>query len=50
MAFTKELPDEILKDYHGPSDFYGLRGIMKQLTNALVERTMEPELTEHLGY
>jgi hypothetical protein len=22
MAFTKELPGEILKDYHGPDDFY----------------------------
>jgi hypothetical protein len=33
MAFTKELLDEILKDYnyHGPDDFYGPQGIMKQL-------------------
>jgi hypothetical protein len=23
MAFSKELLDEILKDYHGPDDFYG---------------------------
>ncbi|MDR2796886.1 MAG: hypothetical protein LBB80_00910 [Treponema sp.] len=23
MAFTKELLDEILKDYHGLADFYG---------------------------
>jgi hypothetical protein len=23
MAFSKELQDEILKDYHGPDDFYG---------------------------
>jgi transposase-like protein len=44
MAFTKEVLDEILKDYHGPE------GIMKQLTKALVERTMEAELTGHLGY
>jgi hypothetical protein len=50
MAFSKELLDEILKDYHGPDDFYGPQGIMKQLTKALVERTMEAELTEHLGY
>jgi transposase-like protein len=50
MAFSKELLDEILKDYHGPGDFYGPEGIMKQLTKALVERTMEAELTEHLGY
>jgi transposase-like protein len=44
MAFSKEILDEILKDYHGPE------GIMKQLTKALVERTMEAELTDHLGY
>jgi transposase-like protein len=50
MVFSKELPDEILKDYHGPDDFYGAQGIMKQLTKALAERTMEAELTEHLGY
>ncbi|MDR2402964.1 MAG: transposase [Spirochaetaceae bacterium] len=50
MAFSKEFPDEILKDYHGPDDFYGPQGIMKQLTKALVERTMEAELTFHLGY
>jgi transposase-like protein len=50
MAFTKEVLDEILKDYHGPDDFYGPEGIMKQLTKALVERTMEAELTGHLGY
>ncbi|MDR0376677.1 MAG: transposase, partial [Spirochaetaceae bacterium] len=50
MAFSKEVLDEILRDYHGPDDFYGPEGIMKQLAKALVERTMEAELTEHLGY
>jgi transposase-like protein len=50
MAFSKEVPDEILKGCHGPDDFYGPEGIMKQLTKALVERAMEAELTEHLGY
>jgi transposase-like protein len=50
MAFTKEVLDEILKNYHGPDDFYGPEGIMKQLTKALVERTMEAELTDPLGY
>jgi transposase-like protein len=32
MAFSKELPDEILKDYHSPDDFYEPQGIIKQLT------------------
>jgi hypothetical protein len=50
MAFSKEVLDEILKDYHGPDDFYGPEGIMKQLAKALVERTMEAEITGHPGY
>jgi transposase-like protein len=50
MAVSKEVLDEILKDYHGPDDFYGPEGIMMQLTKAPVEPTMETELTEHLGY
>jgi hypothetical protein len=50
MAFTKEVLDEILKDYHGADDFYGPEGIMKQLTSALVKRTMEAKLTEQLEY
>ncbi|MDR0597819.1 MAG: IS256 family transposase [Treponema sp.] len=50
MAFTKEVLDEILEDYHGPEDFYGPEGIMKQLTKALVESALEVELTEQLGY
>jgi transposase-like protein len=50
MAFPKEVLDEILKDYQSPDDFYGPEGIMKQLSKARVERTMEVELTEQLGY
>ncbi|MDR0718402.1 MAG: hypothetical protein LBF78_02110 [Treponema sp.] len=43
MAFSKKLLDEILKDYRGPDDFYGPQGIRKQLTKALVERTMKAD-------
>jgi transposase-like protein len=50
MVFSKEVLDEILKDYHGPDGFYGPEGIMKRLTKALAGRTMEAELTGHLGY
>ena len=28
MAIRKELLDEMLKDYHGPDDFYGPDGII----------------------
>jgi transposase-like protein len=50
MAFTKEVLDEILKDYRGPDDFYGPEGIVKQLAKAPAERTMEAELTGPPGY
>jgi transposase-like protein len=50
MAITKEVLDELLKDYRGPDDLTGDEGLLKQLTKALVERAMGAELTEHLGY
>jgi transposase-like protein len=50
MAIRKELLDELLKEYKGPDDFYGPDGIMKQLSKALIERMMEAELTEQIGY
>jgi hypothetical protein len=48
VAFSKELPDEILKNCRGPDDFHGLSGIMKRLANAPVERAMRNESTGHL--
>lgn len=50
MAITKEMLDELMKDYKGPEDLTGEGGLLKQLTKALVERAMGAELTEHLGY
>jgi putative transposase len=50
MAVSKEVLDEILRDCHGPDGFYGPQGIMRHLAKSLVERTMEVELTGHLGY
>ena len=50
MAITKEVLDELLKDYKGPEDITGQDGLLKQLTKALIERAMEAEMTEHLGY
>lgn len=46
----KKLVDELLKNYNGPEDLLGPDGLLKQLTAALVERAMEAEITEHLGY
>jgi transposase-like protein len=50
MAITKEVLDELLKDCHGPDDFFGQDGLVKQLSKALIERMMQAELTEQLGY
>ncbi|GHU90794.1 hypothetical protein FACS189476_11140 [Spirochaetia bacterium] len=50
MAISKETLDELLKDYKGPDDMFGQDGIIKQLSKALIERAMEAELTEELGY
>jgi len=50
MAITKEILDELLKDYRGPDDFYGPGGIIKQLSKALIERAMQAELTGQIGY
>lgn len=49
---TKEelLLDELLKDYSDPKDILGEHGLLKELQKRLVERVLEAELTEHLGY
>jgi len=50
MAITKEVLDELLKEYKGPDDFYGPEGLIKQLSKALIERAMQAEMTEQIGY
>jgi len=50
MAITKEILDELLKDCKNPDEFYGPDGLIKQLSKALIERMMQAELTEQLGY
>lgn len=44
------LIDELLQDCDNPRDILGKNGLLKQLTKRLVERTLEAELTDHLGY
>jgi transposase-like protein len=50
MAISREVLDELLKDCKGADDFYGPDGLIKQLSKALIERMMEAELTEQIGY
>ena len=46
----KELLDELLAEYANPEDLTGPDGLLKRLTGALVERALQAELTDHLGY
>ncbi len=50
MATTDELLDALMKDYKKPEDLIGENGLLKQLTKKLMERAMQAEMTEHLGY
>jgi len=50
MAIPKEVLDALMKEYKGPDDFYGPDGLIKQLSKALIERAMQAELTEQIGY
>jgi hypothetical protein len=45
-----DLVDQLLKDYKSPEDVLGENGILKQFTKALLERAMQVEMAEHLGY
>jgi putative transposase len=42
--------DELLAGAHGEEEIVGPGGLLSQLTKRLVERAMEVELTDHLGY
>src|SRR5277367_3799275 len=45
-----EVLDELLAGAHGEQEIVGPGGLLSQLTKRLVERAMEVELTDHLGY
>jgi len=44
------LIDELLKECKDPKEILGANGLLRQLTKRLVERTLEAEMTHHLGY
>jgi putative transposase len=50
MPISKEILDELIKDYKNPEDLLGEQGLLKQLTKALLERAMQAELTHELGF
>ena len=47
---TDELIDELLAGARTQEEIAGAGGLLSQLTKRLVERAMEVELTDHLGY
>jgi putative transposase len=50
MAIDLKLIDQLLVNYKKPEDIIGENGLLKQLTKALLERALQAELTEHVGY
>jgi len=47
---TDALLDELLKGCRTPEDILGQQGLLKQLTKRMVERALEAEMRDHLGY
>ena len=49
-----QVPEELLAglwaNYKKPKDLLGENGLLKQLTKLLVEKSLDAELTEHLGH
>ena len=50
MAIDSKLVDQLLAECERPEDLLGKNGLIKELTARLVERALEAELTDHLGY
>jgi transposase-like protein len=50
MAIDNKLIDQLLTDYKKPEDIIGEKGLLKQLTKAILERALAAEMTDHLGY
>ncbi len=51
MGIDPKVIDKLLAEHgHRPQDITGENGLLKQLTKALLERAMQAEMTNHLGY
>ena len=49
-AIKNEIIEELLKSVSKPEDLLGSEGLLKQLTTRLVERALQAEMTQHLGF
>jgi len=45
-----QLFEKLLEDYKDPKEILGENGLLKQMTKKLIEKALEKELTNHLGY
>ncbi len=50
MELNDAIIDELLKDTKSSEDLQGENGLLKKLTKRLVERMLDVELIDHLGY
>ena len=50
MTIPDDLLDALMEEYKNPEDLIGETGLLKQLTKQLLERAMQAEMTDHLGY
>ena len=50
MAKKNDLLDELLKDVKNPQDIFGEKGLFQELKKAMIERVLEAEMSNHLGY
>ena len=46
----EKLIDELIADYDGPESFWGESGLFSRLKKKIVERALDAEMDEHLGY
>lgn len=50
LEVREDLLDELLVSSGGPEALLGPDGLLKRLKAALVERALDTELTNHVGY
>ena len=50
MAIDKKLIDQLLSDHKKPEDIIGENGLLKEVTKAILERALQAEMRDHLGY
>jgi putative transposase len=50
MTVTNELIDSLLANYRRPEGLISENGLLKLLTQKLVERALQAQMAEHLGH